>query len=340
MLRTIIYTGAAFVAVVPSVAHADMAACERQRSGRVVATVAGAGIGAVLGNVIAGRGNRALGTVIGGAGGGVLGNQIAKPGQDCSRAYGYYDSDNRWHASNVQSGEARGYFNRTGDWVEGPPNGYYDRQNRWIATNGNAADQGYYGPQGGWVPASASGYYDRNDQWIAASASGHYDSAGRWQQGNTNGHYDDRGRWTPGATNGQRDRDGNWVTTPQPGHYDRNGQWQAGASYGYYDNGGQWISASPDQQLNNAAMPSRNELRSRIASLDRSIRDSERNGWLNRRESYRAGREVNAIRSLERSMPNNRGGNLSARNQTSILARLDRLDASLAVSTEGRIARN
>ena len=104
---------------------ADQSSCERQRSGRVVGTVAGAGIGAVLGNVIAGQGDKTLGTVIGGVGGGILGNQITKPDADCKHALGYYDKQNRWHASAIEANNARGYYNRDGDWVDGAPNGYY-----------------------------------------------------------------------------------------------------------------------------------------------------------------------------------------------------------------------
>src|SRR6185369_6485891 len=111
--------------------------CERQRSTQVVGTVAGAGAGAVLGNVIAGRGDRLLGTVIGAGLGGVIGNQVTKPGDECRHAFGYYDQQNRWHSTAVAAGDARGYYDRDGRWTDGAPDGHYDDNNRWIAGNGN-----------------------------------------------------------------------------------------------------------------------------------------------------------------------------------------------------------
>jgi uncharacterized protein YcfJ len=108
MRRSIITGVIAAAALVPTVASAQQT-CESQRSGRVAGTVVGAGVGALLGNVIAGQGNRALGTVIGGVGGGVIGNQVTKPDADCQHAFGYYDRNNRWHASGINARDARGY---------------------------------------------------------------------------------------------------------------------------------------------------------------------------------------------------------------------------------------
>ena len=176
MRKSILFTSIAAIAMIPSVASAQTS-CERQRSGRVVGTVIGAGVGGVIGNTVAGRGDKTLGTILGAVGGGILGNQIAKPDHDCNRAYGYYDKNNRWHATGVSQSSARGYYNRDGDWVEGAPNGSYDSQNRWIESNnqnnGRFNDQGYY------VPASSNGYYDRNDQWVAYNQSAGYDNRNR-----------------------------------------------------------------------------------------------------------------------------------------------------------------
>ena len=47
--------------------------CKQDNTGRTIATIAGAGIGALLGNVIDGGGNRAAGTIIGGVGGAIRG---------------------------------------------------------------------------------------------------------------------------------------------------------------------------------------------------------------------------------------------------------------------------
>ena len=339
MRKTIFAAGVALVALIPSAAMADQSSCERQRSGRVVGTVAGVGIGAVLGNVIAGKGDKTLGTIIGGVGGGVLGNQITKPDADCSRAYGYYDKQNRWHSSAIASRDARGYYNRDGDWVDGAPNGYYDSNNRWNVTSGDASDNGYYDAQGHWVPASANGYYDHNDRWIEASASGYYDERGRWIAGTTNGHYDSRGRWMTGAATGRRDQDGNWMTTTQAGHYDSNGRWQSGAANGYYDNRGRWISATRDQDVRDQTEMPRN-IRERTAWLDRYIRDASQRGSISRTESNRSLRELNGIRSSERAMFRNRRGELSIRNEEALRLRLDRLSRRLGVSARDVAYRN
>ena len=88
----------AATALIPSAVLAQ-SSCEQQRSTRVVATVGGAGVGALIGSSVAGRGDRTLGAIIGGVGGAVLGNQIARPNNECAHAYGYYDRDARWHAS-------------------------------------------------------------------------------------------------------------------------------------------------------------------------------------------------------------------------------------------------
>src|SRR5690242_18748321 len=100
--------GIAAIALFPSIALAQES-CERQRSDQVVGTVVGAGVGGALGNVVAGRGDKTIGTVIGAVAGGVIGNQATRPARDCSRAFGYYDENNRWHATGVASTNARGY---------------------------------------------------------------------------------------------------------------------------------------------------------------------------------------------------------------------------------------
>ena len=261
-------------ALVPTMANAQ-SSCERQRSNRVIGTVAGAGVGAVLGNVIAGRGNRTLGTVLGGVAGGVAGNQIAKPSNDCARAYGYYDDSGKWHATGVDRRYAEGYYDRNGDWVAGAPDGayddngryvpassegYYDQNDRWLtnarySTNGSSNARrddayGYYDSKGMWHATSvnrarASGYYDRNNNWVAGQPNGYYDRDGRWVQsssssGSTNGYYDGRGRWIPVASRGYYDNDGNWIAGAAPGYYNSRGRWVAGSTVGYYDRNGRW----------------------------------------------------------------------------------------------------
>ena len=63
--------GAAVAALIPTFALAQTT-CEQRATNRVVGTVAGAGIGALLGSAIAGHGDRTTGAVIGGVGGAEL----------------------------------------------------------------------------------------------------------------------------------------------------------------------------------------------------------------------------------------------------------------------------
>jgi Glycine zipper 2TM domain len=335
-MRTLtFFGGVALAALVPSIANAETS-CEKQRTGRVVSTVAGAGVGGVAGNVIAGKGDKTLGTVIGAVVGGVVGNQIAKPDHDCSRAYGYYDKQGRWHATAVRSSDARGYYNRDGDWVDGAPDGYY-RDGRWISYSANTTDRGTYDRDGHWVPAGADGYYDRNDRWIASPATGYYDTKGRWVAGTTTGHYDRNGRWLSGQASGRYDSNGNWTSDPEPGYYDTNGRWHPGETRGYYDSRGRWISDDGRYDTGNSynqtasAMPS--DIRGQINWIDSYIRESRQNGQLSRRESDRALRDLNAIRSSERTMARNRDGQLTVRNEAMLQVRLDRLSDRLRLPT-------
>ena len=120
MIKQFLVACMAATALIPVSAFAQQS-CERQRSTRTVATVGGAVVGGVAGNVIAGRGDKKLGTAIGAVLGAVVGNQVAKPDSDCSRAFGYYDDNNRWHATGIDPASATGYYDRNGDWVNGTP---------------------------------------------------------------------------------------------------------------------------------------------------------------------------------------------------------------------------
>lgn len=80
MGRQLFVSNIAAIALIPSVATAQtlsQSTYGRQRSTRVVTTVAGVG-GGVLGNVIVGWGNKTLGTVIGAVCGALMGDQIAE----------------------------------------------------------------------------------------------------------------------------------------------------------------------------------------------------------------------------------------------------------------------
>jgi hypothetical protein len=115
--------GLCAAALIPSAALAQQT-CQERQSSRVAGTVVGAGVGALAGSAIAGRGDRSEGAVIGGLAGAIVGNQVSKDSRsraDCARAYGYYDNNGMWHANAVAQREASGYFDRNGDWVEGAP---------------------------------------------------------------------------------------------------------------------------------------------------------------------------------------------------------------------------
>ena len=153
--------GVAVAALMPTLALAQVT-CEQRSTNRAVGTVAGAGLGALLGSAIAGHGDRTAGAVIGGVGGAVAGNQLTKGHGDCTRAYGYYDNAGAWHASNVSRANAQGYYDRRGEWVDGAPSGYYSGDGQWNAdaSSGRADSRGY------WVPAPSHGYYEANGRWV------------------------------------------------------------------------------------------------------------------------------------------------------------------------------
>jgi uncharacterized protein YcfJ len=333
------FLAAAFVAatLVPSMALAQQT-CEQRRDNRVVATIAGGGIGAVLGSVIAGRGDRTLGAVVGGVGGAVVGNQLTKPGQDCSRAYGYYDNNGMWHANAVARSDAAGYYDRSGAWVDGAPNGYYDNQGRWIAADASAQASIYTDSQGRWVPASVNGYYDTNGQLVSGAASGYYDQ-GRWVAGPATGRYDQNGRWLAGQTAGRRDANGVWIADAQPGYYDTNGRWRAGQVTGYYDAQGRWMNMGPMPVSQQQYGPDRvgqfdnrqqgpwadapNDASARVAWLDERIRRASASGQISQAEATRNLRSLDMIRRED------------AANDMRVQARLDALNNSMRLDARG-----
>src|SRR5689334_22833026 len=158
--------GVCAAALMPTLALAQQT-CEQRQNNRVAGTVVGAGLGAIAGSAVAGRGDRNEGAVIGGLAGALIGNQVAKGQPDCSRAYGFYDDRGAWHANAVARNQAAGYFDRNGAWVEGAPRGHYDRDGRWVQAVTDASAAGYYDRDGLWVPASAEGYFTRDGRWIA-----------------------------------------------------------------------------------------------------------------------------------------------------------------------------
>jgi len=189
MRRFILTASIAAAALVPSAASAETRShivCEQKSSTRV-------GIGQA----------KAIGAIVDAVGAAITG--VAKSPRDCDDAFGYYDTDNRWHASGIGPAEARGYYDRDGAWIEGVPNGRYGDDNRWIVNPVSSQGEGAYSAQREWIPASANGYYDSDGRLVAGVASGHYDTRGRWIAGSTTGGYDASGRWMDGAQTGHRD---------------------------------------------------------------------------------------------------------------------------------------
>ena len=363
MRLQILAMSVAVAALFPAMANAQ-STCEQQRNNRVVGTVAGGGVGAVLGSAIAGHGDKTTGAVIGAIGGAIIGNQLAKPNADCAHAYGYYDDHDAWHANGVANNAAQGYFDRDGQWVDGAPNGYYDSDRHWVASSSNSAQSGFYDASGRWVPSSANGYYDQNGQWAGAPASGHYETGGRWVPGSTSGRYDADGRWLVGAPSGHRDGNGVWIADAQPGYYDTNGRWRAGPATGYYDAGGRWIDTSSagrgrgDQADQNDRRRGDDGDRMHRDDGDRMHRDdgdrmnrdeprdiASREVWLEdaiRRgdsrqtlTSYEVRSDLRALNGVRRTEARMRHYNrqLSGRDEAYIQARLDRLSATLRDQT-------
>jgi hypothetical protein len=320
--------GVCAAALIPTAVLAQQT-CEQRQNNRVAGTVVGAGIGAIAGSAVAGRGDRNEGAVLGGLAGAVIGNQVSKGQPDCTRAYGFYDNDGAWHAHAVARNDAAGYFDRSGAWVEGAPRGHYDREGRWVQAGSDASTAGYYDDRGFWVPASADGYYTQDGRWIAAAAPGHYDRSGRWIAGPTTGRYNSDGIWMSGQASGRRDANGVWVADPQPGYYD-NGRWVRGEASGYYDARGHWISTDGRQQRADYGSyhDGGQSIDQRQARLGERIRRGMDNGRLSRAEGVQAMRTLADIDRQEQSLRGRRG-QLGPRGQAIITARLDRLSDSI-----------
>ena len=321
--------GVAVAALFPTLALAQQT-CEHRQSHRTAGTLAGAGLGALLGSAVAGHGDRTTGAVIGGIGGAVVGNQVAKPRGDCSRAYGYYDSAGAWHANTVNKANATGYFDREGNWVEGAPNGYYTRSGRWVNAKTDPSAAGYTDRDGHWIPASANGYYEADGRWVAGSAGGHYDRSGRWVASPTTGRYDANGRWVQGAP-----ARGAQVQT---GYYDQ-GRWHAERATGYYDAQGRWIRAESDADATvgehrGAGLPT--DVAGRSSWLDSRIHTSIDDGTLNRSDADRALRQLAAINRDARTLQARNGG-LRPRDERMIMARLDTLGDDVRTMRRGPV---
>ena len=333
MRMHILAAGIAAAALIPSFAFAQQDSCLQAQNNRTAGTVAGAGLGALFGSAVAGKGDRTTGAILGAIGGGIVGNQITKNNADCSRAYGYYDNNGLWHASGVSRQSAAGYYDRSGAWVEGAPNGYYNAQGAWTRTSGNATAAGYYDSQNRWVPASATGYYDNNGRWVGGAASGYYDTRGQWIAGPAIGRYDSDGRWMSGQANGRMDGNGVWISDPQPGYYD-NGRWRAGTVTGYYDTQGRWFTTGAPQVVRTSYGPRGNwdgapqGVIAREAWLDQQIRAGRNDGTLSRSEANRSLDALDAVRREERGLRHYRG-QLNDRDEARIQNRLDTVASNI-----------
>jgi hypothetical protein len=156
----LIAAGIAVATLIPSFALAQQT-CEQRKSNRIVGTVLGAGLGALAGSAVAGRGDHNEGAVIGGVGGAVIGNQVSKGRGDCRQAYGYYDDNGAWHANAVNRADARGYYDRRGEWVEGAPSGRWDDDGRWSTSAAPA-----YGYNASYGPADAPRDVRQRFAWL------------------------------------------------------------------------------------------------------------------------------------------------------------------------------
>jgi hypothetical protein len=324
-IQTLI-AGVCAAALIPTVTLAQQT-CEQRQNSRIAGTVVGAGVGAIAGSAVAGRGDRNEGAVIGGLAGALLGNQLSKGKADCTRAYGYYDNNGAWHANAVARNNAAGYFDRSGAWVEGAPRGHYDRDGRWVQAGVDASSAGYYDARGLWVPASSSGYYTQDGRWVAAAAPGYYDRSGRWIAGPATGRYNSDGQWLSGQASGRRDANGVWVADPQPGYYE-NGRWIRGEAVGYYDARGRWISTEGGRQRADYPTQGGRSLDERQADLSQRIERNMERGRMTRYQGQESLRTLAAIERDERSMRNRRGA-LSPRAEATLNARLDTLSATI-----------
>lgn len=326
MKSRILLAGIAFATLTPTVAFAQNDGCRRDSNGRIIGTVIGAGAGGALGSVIAGRGDKTEGAIIGAVVGAVVGNQVSKSDRGCNRAYGYYDSEGRWHSTGISRNDARGYYDRDGRWVDGAPNGYYDRDGRWVASNGSFENNGYWDRDGHWVPAGANAYYDRNGRLVSGVSAGYYDRNGRWVAGPARGYYDARGRWIE-DDDYYEGRGANWSSIEQQGYYDENGRWRAGRTYGYYDSRGRWVSTGGGVVAGGSSdngwddMPT--DIPTRISWLREYVREGETSGRIRRGDANYARAELNATNRLYRSY--SRNGDITNREEEQIERRLDQL---------------
>jgi hypothetical protein len=118
---------------IPGMALAQPECRDQQHDNRVAGTLAGAGMGALIGSAVAGPGSRGAGAVVGAVGGGAVGNAAGGSSVTCDSPAGYYDDSGTWHA-------ASGYYDGDGHWVDGA------RPTPATSADNYSADVAYVGP--------------------------------------------------------------------------------------------------------------------------------------------------------------------------------------------------
>ena len=325
-MRTYMIAASIAALAIGSAAQAEPV-CRQDSTGRTVATVAGAGIGAVIGRVIDGGRHKEVGTIGGAIAGGLAGNQLAKGDDRCEVSYGYYDEGGRWHANRIDASRARGYYDRDNRWVEGAPNGYYDANNRWVAFNGDPSASGYRDRDGRWIPIGVSGYYAADGQWVSATAPGYYER-GRWVSGPAYGRYNARGEWIA-DNNRYGQPSGTWSARTEPGYYDERGRWVPGEVTGYYDARGRWVSTGDYNRRGDLAYGNRDrDVRAREARIEQRIERMRERGAISKKEARRARDELASIRRDEQRMRYT-GGRFTQNEESVIHQRLDQLGQRL-----------
>ena len=303
MRARLLAVGMVAAVIFPSAGFAQVS-CEQQNKDRTTTTVAGGGVGALIGGAVAGRHDRAAGAIIGAIGGAILANQMSKAKADCAHAFGYYDGQGAWHA-NADRSEAVGYFDRSGQWVAGAPSGYYDSRGQWQTARGG--DGGYNDNNGRWVPARATGYYDDQNRWLAPASA--YASVST-ESGRSTG-YD--------SARDPRAGDGRQLDAGQP-QYDRRRDYADNSSRApNYESGGtndRWDESD------------RHDLRTREDRLRLRITEGRQTGELSRSQTRRFLARLQSISDHESRMPH-RDGRLSSHDEDAVQAELDRLASDL-----------
>ena len=288
MRAHLLAAGMVAVVIFPSVGFAQVS-CEQQNKNRTTTTVAGGGVGALIGGAVAGPHDRAKGAIIGAIGGALIASQLSKAKADCAHAYGYYDGQGAWHA-NADRSEAAGYFDRSGQWVTGAPSGYYDTRGQWQTARGD--DGGYNDTNGRWVPARTTGYYDDQNRWVAPLSA-------------STSVYTDSGHSTFGGARDPRD-----AGQPQ---YDR--------SRDYSDNSDRTSNGRWDEN-------DRHDLRAQEDRLRQHIADGRQRGELSRSQSRQFLARLQSITDYEARLPQ-RDGRLSSHDEDVVQSKLEDLSSDL-----------